>query len=97
MAELPTISEALDYIDDPKNRDRWGPPDDQRGTLNLIKTKHRVATARLVTEERIVSCARDLEALSAVCKELGRWEFQFISPPRAMGGSRSPVNPLAAF
>ena len=40
----------------------------------------------------------DLEALSAVCKELGRWEFQFIiSPLRVVGGSGSPVNPLAVF
>lgn len=59
MAELPTTSEVLDYIDELKNWGRWG-ADDQRGTLNLIKPEHRVAAARLVTEGRTVSCARDL-------------------------------------
>ena len=40
----------------------------------------------------------DLEALGEVCAELGRWEFQFIiSPLRVVGGSGSPVNPLAVF
>lgn len=40
----------------------------------------------------------DLEALGETCAELGRWEFQFIiSPLRVVGGSGSPVNPLAVF
>jgi hypothetical protein len=30
------------------------------GTLNLIREKHRVAAARLVTVGRTVSCARDI-------------------------------------
>ena len=59
MAELPSTAQALDYIDELKNWGRWG-ADDQRGTLNLIKPEHRVAAARLVTEGRTVSCARDL-------------------------------------
>jgi kynurenine formamidase len=38
----------------------------------------------------------DLEALSAACAELGRWEFQFVmSPLRLVGGTGGPVNPLA--
>jgi kynurenine formamidase len=38
----------------------------------------------------------DLEALSRTCAELGRWEFQFVvAPLRIVGGSGSPVNPLA--
>lgn len=59
MTELPTESDVRDYIEDLKNWGRWG-DDDQRGTLNLIKPEHRVAAARLVTEGRTVSCARDL-------------------------------------
>jgi kynurenine formamidase len=59
MAELPSATQALDYIDELKNWGRWG-PDDQRGTLNLIKPEHRVGAAKLVTEGRTVSCARDL-------------------------------------
>jgi len=59
MAELPTSTEVLSYIDELKNWGRWG-PDDQRGTLNLIQPEHRVTAARLVTEGRTVSCARDL-------------------------------------
>ena len=40
----------------------------------------------------------DLEQLSAVCAELGRWEFQFvITPLRVVGGSGSPLNPVAVF
>lgn len=38
----------------------------------------------------------DLEALAAVCAEIGRWEFQFVvAPLRIEGGSGSPVNPIA--
>lgn len=59
MAELPTSAEVISYIDELKNWGRWG-DDDQRGTLNLIQPEHRVAAARLVTEGRTVSCARDL-------------------------------------
>lgn len=40
----------------------------------------------------------DLEELARVCTELNRWEFQFIiSPLRVVGGSGSPVNPVAVF
>ena len=59
MTTLPTASELMDWIDELKNWGRWG-PDDQGGTLNLIKPEHRVAAARLVTQGRTVSCARDL-------------------------------------
>ena len=59
MADLPSPAEALAYIDELRNWGRWG-ADDQRGTLNLIEAEHRVAAARLVTEGRTVSCARDL-------------------------------------
>ena len=38
----------------------------------------------------------DLEDLGRACAELGRWEFQFVvAPLRIVGGSGSPVNPLA--
>ena len=56
---LPSKADVAAYIDDLKNWGRWG-ADDQRGTLNLIKPEHRTAAARLVTEGRTVSCARDL-------------------------------------
>ncbi|MBP1821634.1 cyclase family protein [Mycobacterium sp. OAE908] len=56
---LPTDTDVADYIEDLKNWGRWG-TEDQLGTLNLIKPEHRVAAARLVTEGRSVSCARDL-------------------------------------
>lgn len=59
MSVQPTTAQVLDYIDELKNWGRWG-ADDQRGTLNLIKAEHRVAAARLVTEGRTVSCARDI-------------------------------------
>jgi kynurenine formamidase len=40
----------------------------------------------------------DLEDLAATAAELGRWEFQFVlSPLRIVGGSGSPVNPIAIF
>jgi len=40
----------------------------------------------------------DLERLAIACAELGRWEFQFVmSPLPLVGGSGSPVNPLAIF
>jgi hypothetical protein len=39
-----------------------------------------------------------LEALAATCRELGRWEFAFaIAPIALVGGTGSPVNPLALF
>jgi kynurenine formamidase len=56
---LPDGAEVLSYIDRLSNWGRWG-ADDQRGTLNLIRDEHRVAAARLVTEGRTVSCAREL-------------------------------------
>jgi kynurenine formamidase len=40
----------------------------------------------------------DLEALAATCAELGRWEFMLVvAPLRVVGGTGSPVNPLAVF
>jgi kynurenine formamidase len=40
----------------------------------------------------------DLEALAAACAELGRWEFQFVCAPLVLlGGTGSPVNPLAVL
>ena len=40
----------------------------------------------------------DLEALSATCERLKRWEFQFaLAPLRWTGATGSPVNPLAEF
>ena len=40
----------------------------------------------------------DLEELSAVCAELGRWEFLCVITPLRIGrGTASPVNPLAIF
>jgi len=40
----------------------------------------------------------DLEELAAVCRELGRWEFQIVvTPLRIAGGTGSPVNPVAVF
>ncbi|MCA2245458.1 cyclase family protein [Mycobacterium sp. WUMAC-067] len=59
MAELPTDSQVGRYVEDLKNWGRWG-PDDQLGTLNLIRPEQLAAAARLVTEGRTVSCARDL-------------------------------------
>ncbi|MBO9522348.1 MAG: cyclase family protein [Nocardioidaceae bacterium] len=40
----------------------------------------------------------DLEELARRCAELGRWEFLLtVSPLRLVGGSGSPVNPIATF
>ena len=40
----------------------------------------------------------DLEALSATCRELGRWDFLLsIGPLRIENGTGSPVNPIALF
>jgi kynurenine formamidase len=40
----------------------------------------------------------DLEALSATCSELGRYEFMlFVAPLVVKGGTGSPVNPIALF
>jgi kynurenine formamidase len=40
----------------------------------------------------------DLEELAATCARLGRWEFQLvIAPLRIVGGTGSPVNPIALF
>ena len=39
-----------------------------------------------------------LEDLAETCRELGRWDFQFVlAPTRFMGVTGSPVNPLAVF
>ena len=39
-----------------------------------------------------------LEDLVDTCRRLGRWEFQFaLAPLRVLGGTGSPVNPLAVF
>jgi kynurenine formamidase len=39
-----------------------------------------------------------LEALAATCRELGRWEFALaVAPIALVGGTGSPVNPLALF
>ena len=55
----PTGAEVLSYVERVSNWGRWG-PDDQVGTLNLLTPEHRVAAARLVTDGRTVSCAREL-------------------------------------
>ncbi len=40
----------------------------------------------------------DLEDLAAACVELGRWEFQLvIAPLVVVGGTGSPVKPIAVF
>jgi kynurenine formamidase len=40
----------------------------------------------------------DLEELARACAEAGRWEFQFICAPLVLlGGTGSPVNPLAVL
>jgi hypothetical protein len=40
----------------------------------------------------------NLQELSEVCAEQGRWEFQFvIAPLVVIGGTGSLVNPLAMF
>jgi kynurenine formamidase len=40
----------------------------------------------------------DLEELSAVCQELGRWQFLFtLAPLRLEGATGSPLNPIALF
>ena len=40
----------------------------------------------------------DLDGLAAACAELGRWEFQLIIAPLVViGGTGSPVNPIAVF
>ena len=40
----------------------------------------------------------DLEALSATCARLGRYEFHFtLAPLRLEGGTGSPANPIATF
>jgi kynurenine formamidase len=40
----------------------------------------------------------NFEELAAACEELGRWEFQLvIGPLVVMGGTGSPVNPIAVF
>ena len=40
----------------------------------------------------------DLEQLAETCAELGRWEFQLvIAPLVVIGGTGSPVNPIAMF
>lgn len=40
----------------------------------------------------------DLTDLAATCEELGRWEFQLvIAPLVVVGGTGSPVNPIAIF
>jgi hypothetical protein len=40
----------------------------------------------------------DFEALASTCDELGRWEFLLtIAPLVVLGGTGSPVNPIAAF
>jgi kynurenine formamidase len=38
------------------------------------------------------------EDLSRQCEEQGRWEFLFVAAPlRVVGGTGSPVNPIAVF
>jgi hypothetical protein len=40
----------------------------------------------------------DLEELSRVCAELGRWTFLcLLAPLRLVAGTGSPVNPIAVF
>jgi kynurenine formamidase len=40
----------------------------------------------------------NFDRLAATCAELGRWEFQFVVAPLVVvGGTGSPVNPLAVF
>jgi kynurenine formamidase len=40
----------------------------------------------------------DLDPLAALCAELGRWEFQLtLAPLRVVGGTGSPLNPIAVF
>jgi len=40
----------------------------------------------------------NLDRLSVICTEEGRWEFLFVTAPlRVPGGTGSPINPLAIF
>jgi kynurenine formamidase len=40
----------------------------------------------------------DLEPVARACAELGRWTFQFVAAPlRGVGGTGSPLNPIAVF
>ena len=40
----------------------------------------------------------DLEAVSEACIEAGRWEFLLtLAPLRVLGGTGSPLNPIAMF
>lgn len=39
-----------------------------------------------------------LAPLAAACRRLGRWQFQFVvAPLKVVGGTGSPINPLAIF
>ncbi len=39
-----------------------------------------------------------LEDLSSACERHGRWEFMFVAAPlRILGGTGSPLNPIAVF
>jgi hypothetical protein len=59
MTDPPDEAEVLSYFERLSNWGRWG-DEDQAGTLNLITPEHRVAAARLVSEGRTVSCAREI-------------------------------------
>ena len=38
------------------------------------------------------------EDLCPICERIGRWEFLFVaSPLRIVGGTGSPLNPIAIF
>jgi kynurenine formamidase len=39
-----------------------------------------------------------LEDLTSACERVGRWEFLFVGAPlRIVGGTGSPLNPIAIF
>ena len=55
----PTREEALSYLRERRNWERWG-ADDQRGAINLITPEKRIRAASLVRSGRSVSLSRDL-------------------------------------
>lgn len=68
----PSIETVRQLCERHSNWGRWG-PDDEKGTLNLVKPEHVLAAARLVTEGRTISMALPFDEAGPQTGAFGRF------------------------
>lgn len=76
------------------SNDTFPAPDD----YEAVGLPNPIHVVTLVTMGMWIIDNMALDELAQTCDRLGRWEFMFqLSPMRLLGGTGSPVNPIATF